>query len=166
MNPKPTGHVRGAELILARTFHAAIDDVWASVTDSERTARWIGRWEGDAGPGKTVRLQMLYEQGQPWSNVMIEKCEAPRHLVVTTNEDSGEWRLELTLTQTGGTTELHFVHHLSDRKLAGDVGPGWEYYLDMLVAAREGKPPPSFEDYYPAQKAHYLQGPQRGETSR
>lgn len=30
--------------------------------------------------------------------------------------------------------------------MAGEVGPGWEYYLDMLVAAREGKPLPSFGD--------------------
>jgi hypothetical protein len=28
----------------------------------------------------------------------------------------------------------------------------------MLVAAREGKALPSFEDYYPSQKAHYLEG--------
>jgi uncharacterized protein YndB with AHSA1/START domain len=128
------------------------------VTDSESTARWFGRWEGDAGPGKTVRLQLLHEKGQPWTNVTIDQCEAPRHLVVTTKDDSGEWRLELTLTQTGDSTELCFVHHLSDRKLAGDAGPGWEYYLDMLVAAREGKALPSFDDYYPAQKAHYLEG--------
>src|SRR5690606_23528632 len=60
MSPKPTGHVRGNDLILTRTFRAPIDDVWTSVTDSESTARWIGRWEGDAGPGKTVRLQMLH----------------------------------------------------------------------------------------------------------
>jgi uncharacterized protein YndB with AHSA1/START domain len=158
MSPKPTGHVRGNDLILSRTFLASIDDVWTSVTDSESTARWFGRWEGDAGPGKTVRLQLLHEKGQPWTSVSIEKCEAPRHLVVTTKDDFGEWRLELILEQTGDTTELRFVHHLSDRKLAGDTGPGWEYYLDMLVAAREGKALPSFDDYYPAQKAYYLEG--------
>lgn len=157
MNPKPTGHVRGNQLILTRTFRAPIDDVWTSVTDTQSTARWIGSWEGDAGPGKTVRLQLLHEKDQPWTDVKIEQCEAPRHLIVTTQDDSGAWRLELTLTQTGDTTELRFVHHLSDRKLAGDTGPGWEYYLDMLVAAREGKPLPSFDDYYPAQKAHYLE---------
>jgi hypothetical protein len=28
----------------------------------------------------------------------------------------------------------------------------------MLVAARDGKALPSFEDYYPSQKAHYLEG--------
>jgi uncharacterized protein YndB with AHSA1/START domain len=157
MSRKPTGHVRGNELILTRTFRASIDDVWTSVTDPESTARWIGSWEGDAGPGKTVRLQMGHEKGQPWTSVLIEICEPPRHLVVRTKDDAGDWRLELTLTQTGDTTELRFVHHLSDRKLAGDAGPGWEYYLDMLVAAREGQPLPSFDDYYPAQKAHYME---------
>jgi uncharacterized protein YndB with AHSA1/START domain len=157
MSPKATGIVRENKLILTRTFRVPIDDVWQSVTDSESAARWFGRWEGDAGIGKTVRLQMLHEKGQPWTNVLIDACEPPRHLAVTTKDDFGEWRLELTLTQTGDTTELRFVHHLTDRKSAGDTGPGWEYYLDMLVAAREGKPLPSFDDYYPAQKAHYLE---------
>ena len=156
MSRKPTGHVRGNDLILTRTFHAPLDDVWMSVTASESTARWFGAWEGDAGPGKTVRLQLLYETGQPWTNVTIEVCEPPRHLIVRTKDDFGDWLLELTLTQTADTTELRFVHHLSDRKLAGDTGPGWEYYLDMLVAAREGRPLPAFDEYYPAQKAHYL----------
>jgi uncharacterized protein YndB with AHSA1/START domain len=114
-------------LILTRTFRAPIEDVWTSVTDSESTARWIGCWEGEAGPGKTVRLQMLHEQGQPWTDVTIERCDPPRHLAVTTKDHFGEWRLELTLAQAGDTTELRFVHHLSDRNLAGDAGPGWEY---------------------------------------
>ena len=37
----------------------------------------------------------------------------------------------------------------------GAVGPGWEYYLDMLVASRAGEPLPDFDDYYPAQAAYY-----------
>lgn len=158
MSPKPTGHVLGNDLILTRTFHAPINDVWESVTKSEKTALWFGRWEGDAGPGKVVRLQLLHEKGQPWSNVTIEECEAPRRLVVAMKDDYGAWRIELTLTQTGDTTELRFLQPLSERALAGDVGPGWEYYLDMLVAAREGRALPSFDDYYPSQKAYYLDG--------
>ena len=156
MTRKPTGHVRGNQLILTRSFRAPIEDVWQSVTDPESTARWIGGWRGDAGPGKTVELQMAYEQGQPWTKVWIEECEAPRHLLLRTKDGSDEWRLELTLQQVEDTTELRFVHHLLDRKLAGDFGPGWEYYLDMLAAAREGQPLPSFSEYYPAQKEHYL----------
>jgi uncharacterized protein YndB with AHSA1/START domain len=159
MSPKPTGQVLGNDLVLTRTFRAPIDDVWASVTKSERTALWFGRWEGDAGPGKTVRLQLTHEKDQPWSDVVIEECEAPYRLVVAMKDDYGDWRIALTLTQTDDdTTELRFVQPLSDRKLAGDVGPGWEYYLDMLVASREGKALPSFADYYPSQKAYYLDG--------
>ena len=158
MSPKATGHVRGNDLILTRMFRASMDDVWASVTKSENTAPWFGGWEGDAGPGKIVRLQLVHEKGQPWANVMIEECEAPHRLVVTMKDEYGDWRIELTLTQADDKTELRFVQRLSDRKLAGDVGPGWEYYLDMLVATREGKALPSFDDYYPSQKAHYLEG--------
>lgn len=77
---------------------------------------------------------------------------------MTMKDEAGQWRIELTLTQRGATTELRFMQRLEDPKLAGDVGPGWEYYLDRLVAAREGLPMPSFEDYYPAQKAHYTLG--------
>ena len=49
------------------------------------------------------------------------------------------------------------MHHLGDkRKMAGEFGPGWEYYFDNLVAARAGEPLPKFDDYYPAQKQYYL----------
>jgi uncharacterized protein YndB with AHSA1/START domain len=156
MSAEPTGQVVGNDLILTRIFLAPIDDVWTSVTKSESTARWFGPWEGDAGPGKVVRLQLVHEKGQPWTEVTIEECEAPHRLVLTMKDEYGAWRIELTLTQTNDTTTLRFVQHLSDRALAGDVGPGWEYYLDMLVAAREGKTLPSFEDYYPSQKAYYM----------
>ena len=156
MKPKPTGHIDGNDLILTRVFHAPIDDVWTSITKSESTARWFGPWEGEAGPGNVVRLQLVHEKGQPWTEVRIEECEAPRRLNLAMTDEFGTWRIELTLTQAADVTELRFVQHLSDRELAGDVGPGWEYYLDMLVAAREGKALPSFDDYYPAQKAHYL----------
>ena len=158
MNPEPTGHIVGNELILTRKFNAPIDDVWTSITNSESTARWFGPWEGDARPGNVVRIQLVHEKGQPWTNVTIEECEAPRRLILITKDESGVWRIELTLTQADNTTTLRFAQHLSDPKLAGDVGPGWEYYLDMLVASREGRALPSFEDYYPSQKAYYLSG--------
>jgi hypothetical protein len=37
----------------------------------------------------------------------------------------------------------------------GELGPGWEYYLDALVASREGQPLPKFDAYYPEQKAYF-----------
>ena len=165
MNPTPTGLLErtkdGVDLILSRSFHATLEDVWTSITDPESTARWFGRWEGEPGPGQTVRLQMLFEEGQPWTEVTIVECEAPHRLMVTTKDDYGVWRLELTLSGHGETTTLRFVQHLDDTTMVGEVGPGWEYYLDRLVAARNGEAPLAFSDYYPAQKAHYLSAAER-----
>lgn len=45
-----------------------------------------------------------------------------------------------------GLTELQLVHHLDPADEVGAYGPGWEYYLDMLVAARDDLPRPSVED--------------------
>ncbi|MBQ1023584.1 SRPBCC family protein [Micromonospora sp. C95] len=161
MNRIPTGRLFGADngvdLVLIRTFPAPIDDVWASLTEPERTARWFGPWEGDAGPGRTVRVQMAMEEDAPWSDLRIDACEPPRRLAVSMRDEYGHWVLELLLTSHGEGTELRFVHHLDDATGIGEVGPGWEYYLDCLVAARDGAALPSFDDYHPPMKAYYEQ---------
>jgi hypothetical protein len=87
--------------------------------------------------------------------VEIEACEPPRRLAVRSVDDAGEWRMELRLAEAAGVTRLELVQHLDDPSVAASTGPGWEYYLDMLVAARAGAPPPDFADYDPAQVAHF-----------
>ena len=157
MTKTPTGRLAGDELTITRTFRAPIEDVWTSVTKSESLERWYGRWEGDAGVGKTVRLLMVFEKGEAWTNVQIDVCDAPHHLAVTTKSDFGSKRMEIKLAQSGDTTTLTFVHHLADKKaLVGEFGPGWEYYFDNLVAVLAGEPLPSFDEYYPAQKPYFV----------
>ncbi|WP_216586126.1 SRPBCC family protein [Streptomyces brasiliscabiei] len=159
MTPEPTGKLvptpTGHDLILTRTYRASADDVWASVTEPERTARWFGPWRGQAAPGGTIEVQMLFEDSAPWCPLRIDVCEAPRRLAVSTEDDAGSWKLELLLTESDGTTELRLVHHLTSTDRLAETGPGWEYYLDMLTAARDGGPRPDFQDYYPAQKAYF-----------
>jgi len=161
MSREPTGRVQstptGADLIVTRSFRADIEDVWSSVTEPDSTARWFGRWEGESGAGNVVRVQMGFEEGTPWCDVAIVECEPPRHLSLQMKDVHGIWLIELTLQQQEDTTCLTLVHHLTNPSLASDAGPGWEYYLDMLVAARAGQALPSFSDYYPAQKAYYLE---------
>lgn len=161
MTPTPTGRItatdHGRDLALIRTFRAPIEDVWASITESERTARWFASWSGDAGPGKVIRYRMAFEDDAPEADMTIEACEPPRHLAVSAADEYGTWRLEAWLSEHDGTTELRFVHHLDADANAAEVGPGWEYYLDRLVASRAGAPPPDFDDYYPAQSAYYEQ---------
>lgn len=154
MSPKPTGRLRGDDLVLTRTFRAPIEDVWASVTKSESTARWFGPWE-PTGEDKKIRIQMAFEESKPWLDGRIERCEPPRHLAVWTKGEYAEKLLSMTLTESAGTTTLEFVHHSISRKMVGEFGPGWEFYLDALVASREGQPAPKFEAYYPSQKAYF-----------
>jgi uncharacterized protein YndB with AHSA1/START domain len=146
----------GRDLVIVRTFRAPIEDVWASITESERTARWWGPWTGEPGPGRTIRYTMGFEADAPASEMLIEACEAPRHLAVRAINDYGDWRLEAHLSESGGVTEMRFTQHLDDKTDVGSVGPGWEYYLDNLVASRTGDPMPDFNDYYPSQKQYYL----------
>ncbi len=145
----------GRDLVLTRTFRAPIEDVWASITESDRTGRWFGSWTGEPGPGRTIQVTMGFEAGTEPQPMKIEACDAPRHLALTSQSEHGNWHLEADLTHTAGVTELRFTHHLEDGMNAGDMGPGWEYYLDMLVASREGAALPAWDDYYPAKKAYY-----------
>ena len=155
--PKPTGRLVGNDLVITRTFRAPIEDVWRSLTNSESTARWFGpwRWVDNAGPGNLITYTMIQEEGSPESAAIVDRCEEPRHFAITT-QGNFSVSYEVTLEQTGDITTMTFVHHLADRKMAGDFGPGWEFYLDLFVHAREGKPFRKFEEYYPIQKQHYL----------
>ncbi len=156
-SPTPTGRLVGADLRLVRTFRAPIEDVWTSFTDPESTARWFGRWRwvDTAGPGNEIAVVMIQEEGAPETTAVVERCEPPRHLAITSTGPYGV-SYEISLEETAGTTTMTFVHHLADRTMAGDFGPGWEFYLDLLVAWREGRPFRRFDEYYPAQKQYYL----------
>ena len=158
-SPLPTGRLEttkdGRDLVLERTFRASIDDVWASITESERTTRWFASLTGDAGPGKTIRYRLELEESKPEGDMRIDACEPPRHLAVSSIDEYGAWRLEAWLEHADGSTTLRFVHHLDDGVDVGSVGPGWEYYLDALVASRDERELPKFDDYYPAQQEYY-----------
>lgn len=160
MSPQPTGRIfrtaAGRDLELVRTFRAPIEDVWASITEPERTARWFGPWSGRPGAGSTIRYSMVFEQGSPEAEMTIRTCDAPHHLELYAEDSHGIWHIEARLTEHAGITELRFTQHLAAQQSAGDIGPGWEYYLDNLVASRDGAALPSFADYYPSQKAYFL----------
>ena len=157
--PIPTGRLvegdGGIDLVLTRTLPGTIGDAWASVTAPEKTARWLGRWEGVAAPGAMIRLQMGFEEGTAWQQVKIVECDAPRLIRVRTFAEHGSWDLSIELAPAGDHTDLRFVHHGVVPAEAADIGPGWEYYLDQLLAATTGTPMPNWDDYYPAQKAYF-----------
>ncbi|WP_324652825.1 SRPBCC family protein [Georgenia sp. H159] len=146
-------------IVLTRHFAAPVEDVWAAVTEPGRLERWIGTWTGDPASG-SVTLRMTAEAEMPEEVHHIEACEPPRLLRTRAHGEGpdGDWHLELRLTEEDGGTTLHFGQALPDPSWARSVGPGWDYYLDRLVAAETGGDVSGIDfdrDYYPALSADY-----------
>ncbi|MBD5784825.1 SRPBCC family protein [Cellulosimicrobium terreum] len=152
----PTGRVEvtgeARDLVLERTLAGSVDDVWTAVAEPAGLRGWYGVLDGEPRPGATVQLRMTAEEGEPVEEVNILACDPPRSYSV----DHGGWRLGVTLTPVDdATTTLELRHRLVPTDDAGDIGPGWEYYLDLLDAARGGPPVPSFDPYLDALRGHY-----------
>ena len=88
----------------------------------------------------------------------IRACTPPHHLALTAHGGMGTWLLELRLREDAGTTVLEFSQAALGPDEAENIGPGWEYYLDRLVAAETGGDVAAVDftaDYYPAMAGHY-----------
>lgn len=127
-------------LVLTRTFTAAVEDVWDSITDSDRLARWFGTWTAGRSAGQ-VLVTMTFESDamdpEPWT---IEICEPPHRLRLhSQTEDAAQsWTLDVGMAESAGVTTMTFAQVLTEAVDVRDVGPGWDFYLDRLVAAETG----------------------------
>ena len=131
MSPTPTGRLFGNDLVLTRRFHAPVADVWASVTDPERTARWFGAWQGDAAPGRTIQVQMAHEEGQPWMDMTIDACEPPRRLALSAVNEHGGWHLDMVLAESGGFARENLSLY---RNAAQDSSVEQEFLRAVMLA--------------------------------
>lgn len=157
--PTPTGQLvptsQGYDLVATRTLPVAVEHAWDYITESQFTERWIGPWEGIGAEGETIKLYLGFEEGKPGFKAEILECQAPERLRVKTLDDDLPWDLEIQLSDDDGQTELRFTMHDADPSAIGEIGPGWEYYLDQLAAAIAGDPVPEFDDYFPAQRSYF-----------
>jgi uncharacterized protein YndB with AHSA1/START domain len=157
----PTGRVLstggGAQLVIERTFRASIEDVWASLTEPDRLARWYGTFVGEAGPGGTVMVTMTAEEDAPAEPARILACDPPNLLVVEVGVQDPPWHLSVGLVETGGATTMTLVQTLTADVDVTDVGPGWEFYADRLTAALQGRDMPDWDadGYLEALSPHY-----------
>ena len=88
----------------------------------------------------------------------IRECDEPRRLAVTSRVGQQRWYLDVDLSEADGVTTLAFSQPDVDPEDALSVGPGWEFYLDRLVAAETGGDLASIDferDYYPAMADYY-----------
>ena len=145
----PTGTLDddGRTLVLSRTFTAAIEEVWASVTESERLGRWFGTWTGDPASGSVMVTMNAEPESAPAERFDIQACEPPRLLSVSAINAYGSWELTVELSTGGGTTTLVLRQDEVDAGSLPETGPGWEWYLDRLVAAMADQALPTIEDF-------------------
>ncbi|WP_189638437.1 SRPBCC family protein [Glutamicibacter arilaitensis] len=159
MSAAATG-TRTAEgtLELRREITDAPSRIWRYLTDSDYLALWYGSWHGDSDSG-TVEVVLLAEDGAPAVQVQILQCDVrARQLTVRLGEEASAWQLELKVEASGTGSRLVFQMPGMEPQQAGSIGPGWDYYLDRLVAAASGTDVSHvvFEpDYYPALSAYY-----------
>ncbi len=163
-SPQPTGRREERHgdtfLVFERSFRAPIEDVWAAVTESHRLARWIGEWTGDPTSGEIAFRMTAEGEDIPEETIWVDECVPPRRVVMRSAQPGDAERLwvwEVDLAEVAGTTTLTFAQGVTDTELAESVGPGWDYYLDRMVAAETGGDLSAidFDDYYPALKGHY-----------
>ncbi|WP_336923512.1 SRPBCC family protein [Aquipuribacter sp. SD81] len=162
MTAHVTGRLDGSgedrDLVLERRFDTGVEDVWSAITDPERLGRWFGTWTGDPASG-SVRFRFTAEgEDVPESVYDVRVCEPPRSLRVRTVDEHGTWDLSAHVEPDGDGARLTFRHRLVDPDALGDTGPGWEYYLDRLVAAVEGGDVSAVDwdrDYYPVLREPY-----------
>jgi len=87
-------------------FHTGIDDVWSSLTDPGRLARWIGEVEGDLRLGGEYRFRFFASGSEGTGRV--EACEPPRRLLLLIKDEGqpDEEVIEATLAADGDQTIL------------------------------------------------------------
>src|SRR5690606_10957973 len=139
MSAAATG-TRTAEgtLELRREITDAPSRIWRYLTDSDYLALWYGSWHGDSDSG-TVEVVLLAEDGAPAVQVQILQCDVrARQLTVRLGEEASAWQLELKVEASGTGSRLVFQMPGMEPQQAGSIGPGWDYYLDRLVAAASG----------------------------
>src|SRR3954453_10616704 len=93
----------------------------------------------------------------PAERMVIDECDPPRRLATHSTTRYGTWHLQLDLEEAAGVTTLTFAQRLSDAAAPEEVGPGWDYYLDRLVAAETGGDVAAvdFADYHPVDAGYY-----------
>ncbi len=140
----------GVRLRFRRSWPDPIEDVWAALTEPERTARWIGTYEGERRAGGAGTFTMTHEDEPVGEPVRIAECDAPRRLVVEWATEEA-WRVELDLFAEDGRTVLLFTQLFPAGTQVTDYVLGWHWYLDKFDAEVTGRPVPAHWDAFYAE---------------
>jgi len=150
MTAKPTGRLAqredGLYIMFSRLFPEPIEKIWASLSRPVELEKWIGTYTGSPSTG-AVRFRMTAPEDAEWDYVNIRECVAPRRFAGDFGTGPTAWRALFHLVEGDGMTTLTFGQRLRNVSEASAFGPGWDYYLDRLVAVRARRPLPEWSHY-------------------
>jgi uncharacterized protein YndB with AHSA1/START domain len=111
-------------------YDTDIDDLWQACTMPERLERWLAQVSGDLREGGVVQLVFTSTWTGP---ATIEVCEAPRHLLLTTEAGTAdEGQIEAWLTPEGTRTRLVVEERGLPVQSLHFYGAGWQVHLEDL----------------------------------
>jgi uncharacterized protein YndB with AHSA1/START domain len=146
-------------VVYVRRLRLPVDAAWEAITSPEQLGSWVGTWRRSDAAG-TGEFTFAYEGDDvlPLS-VRVEHVEPCRRVAVALF-DPGEvdaWRLDVTLEDRGGETELTVRQSILNPALAPAVAAGCEFYLDRLVTMLAGGEMDAldYDAYFLRQAAHY-----------
>ena len=117
-------------------YDTDIHDLWEACTDPARLSRWIAEVSGEMREGGTVQLVFTSTWTGP---AVIETCDAPHHLLLTTQPGTDEeGQVEAWLTEEDSGCRLV----VEERGLPADelhyYGAGWQAHLEDLLIRSGG----------------------------
>lgn len=158
MSVEPSGHAvrvgENVELNVVRIFPHDQIPTWSFLTESAKLGQWYGTVTGDPATG-SVTLAFVEAPDDP-EVIRILLCEPPHRLDVALPMG---WELSVSLAPHPAGTRVVLTQLLDAASLpqAGDIGAGWEYYLDRWGRSMEGADPDGVDwaDYHPGLVEHY-----------
>jgi uncharacterized protein YndB with AHSA1/START domain len=119
-------------------FGTGIDDLWSTLTDPSRLARWIGEVEGDLRLGGEFRFHFFASGSQGTGRV--DACEPPRRLMLTMAlGQPDEDVIEVALITDGDQTVLVWEERGMPLDLLAAYGAGVQIHVEDLAAHLAGR---------------------------
>jgi len=149
LTPTPTG----VTVRFERRYATTPEDLWSSVTEPDRLARWLGPVYGDLVVGGRYELRMGDDVADSSQNATgdIVECDPPRRLVLRWRFP-GEPDSRVTVdVRADGDGALLVLEHLDlEEAAARGYGGGWHASLDQLDDHVAGRPVRPWDDLFAA----------------
>jgi uncharacterized protein YndB with AHSA1/START domain len=120
-------------------YDTDIDDLWQACTTPERLARWIARVDGEMWIGGMIHAVFT----SSWTGLArIEACDAPHHLLVTTEPGTpDEGQIEAWLAEEGSRTRLVVEERGLPMKNLPFHASGWQVHFEDLARSLDADGP-------------------------